>query len=162
VLPRAVPRSTARPTMAPPRVLSPVRAPADGWTRHRRVAPLQSPTSAPQRASDCARRSTSDAEEDGAVVGSLSPARAPADGWMRRRRAAPRQGPTRIGHGGSRARSRERRLEIYPRGEWIHPQPVVAATGSPQKGESRDLSSSSTKLRSSPSIFFYPDLDPHA
>jgi hypothetical protein len=39
---------------------------------------------------------------------------------------------------------------------------VVAATGSPQKGESRNLSSSSTKLRSSPSILFYPDLDLHA
>jgi hypothetical protein len=81
-----------------------------------------------------------------ALPQALSPARAPVDGWTHRRRAAPRQGPTRIGHGGSRAHSRERRLEIYPRGEWIHPQPVVAAMGSPQKGESRDLSSSSTKL----------------
>jgi hypothetical protein len=71
-------------------------------------------------------------------------------------------GPYPHSHGGSRALCRERRLEIYPRGEWIHPLPVVAATGSLQKGESRNLSSLATKLRSSPSILFYPDLDPHA
>jgi hypothetical protein len=55
--------------MAPPQVLSPVRAPADEWTRRRRAAPRQSPTHAPQRASDRARWSTSDTEEDGAVAG---------------------------------------------------------------------------------------------
>jgi hypothetical protein len=103
----------------------------------------------------------SDAEDDGAAAGPLADAR--AHRWVD---APPSSGsstgPYPHSYGGSRARCRERRLEIYPRGEWIHPQLVVAATGSPQKGESRNLSSSSTKLRSSPSILFYPDLDPHA
>jgi hypothetical protein len=118
----AVPQLT--PT-APLRALSPARAPADGWTRRRRAAPRQSPTRAPQRASDRARRSTSNAEEDGAATGPLAGAR------VRRWVDVPPSsstGPYPHGHGGSRVRSRERRLEIYPRDEWIHPQPVVAST----------------------------------
>jgi hypothetical protein len=81
---------------------------------------------------DVARRSMSDAEEDGTATGPL--ADACAHRWVD---APPSSGssagPYLHRRGGSRARSRERRLEIYPRGEWIHPQPVVAATGSSQK-----------------------------
>jgi hypothetical protein len=75
-----VPRSAAHPTTAPPRVLSPMRAPADGWTRRRRAAPRQSPTRATQRASDHARWSMSDAEEDGVAAGPLAGARPPMGG----------------------------------------------------------------------------------
>jgi hypothetical protein len=71
-------------------------------------------------------------EEDGAVVGPLANVRArrwvdvsPSSGSS--------AGPYPHRHGASRAHSHERRLEIYPRGKWIHPQPVVAATGSSQK-----------------------------
>jgi hypothetical protein len=81
---------------------------------------------------DVARRLMSDAEEDGAATGPLADARARR--WVD---APPSSGssagPYLRRRGGSRARSRERRLEIYPRGEWIHPQPVVAATRSSQK-----------------------------
>jgi hypothetical protein len=94
-----------------------VRAPADGWTRRRRVAPWQSPTRAPQRASDRARWLMSDAEEDGAAAGPLAGARArpsmggraaverllggplPAQPWRvpsPRPRAAARDVPTRL------------------------------------------------------------------
>jgi hypothetical protein len=73
-----------------------------------------------------------DAEEDGAAAGPL------ADACARRWVDAPSSsgssaGPYPRRHEGSRARSRERWLEIYPRGEWIHPQLVVAATESSQK-----------------------------
>jgi hypothetical protein len=80
----------------------------------------------------------SDAEEDGAAAGPLVDVRARR--WMD---APPSSDSSAVPyphrHGGSLARSRERRLEIYPRGEWTYPRPVVAATGSSQKGESRNL-----------------------
>jgi hypothetical protein len=86
---------------------------------------------------DRTRRSTTDAEEDGTAAGPLSDARARR--WVDMLlSSSPSVGPYPCRHDGSRARSCERRLEIYPRGEWIHPQPVVAATGSSQKGESRN------------------------
>jgi hypothetical protein len=55
---------------APPRPLSLAHAPADGWTRRHRAAPRQSPTHAPQRASERSRPSV-DEQRGG--------------GWRRRR-----------------------------------------------------------------------------
>jgi hypothetical protein len=113
------------------------------------------PTHRSERASDHARRWTSSAEEDGTAAGPLTGARARR--WVDAPQSSDSSaGPYPHGHGGSRARSRERRLEIYPRSEWIHPQPVVAATGSPQKGESRNLSSSSKKTEIISFYFLLP------
>jgi hypothetical protein len=159
------------------RFLAPRRAPQLGprWRRrgpsHRRTRPPMGGRAAVEQLLDravpahrvdlggVARQSMSDAEEDGTAAGPLADPRArrwvdtlPSSGSS--------AGPYPRRHGWSRARSRERRLEIYPRGEWIHPQSVVAATRSFTKGESRNLLLLHLKnLRSSPSNF-YPDLDP--
>jgi hypothetical protein len=78
---------------------------------------------------DVARRSTTDGEEDGAAAGPLTDAC--AHRWVAASLSSGiSAGPYPRHHGGSRACSYERRLGIYPHGEWIHPHPVVAATGS--------------------------------
>jgi hypothetical protein len=82
---------------SPPRAVSPARAPADGWTRRRRVAPRQSRTRVDLDGR--ARRSTSDAEEDGAAA-ALSLVCAPANGWTCRCRAAHRWCPARTAMAG--------------------------------------------------------------
>jgi hypothetical protein len=112
-----------------------------------------------ERATNHARRWMSSAEEDGAAASPLTGARA------RRWVDAPQSsgssaGPYPHGHGGSRARSHEWWLEIYPCSEWIHPQLVVADLH--KRVSPVTFLLHLKKLRSSPSIFFYPDLDPHA